>query len=312
MTLTSHRTQNFTAVGDGDDTGSDRDDRDQDPNYNTSHELPSSPTPAAYINRPIEDSSTPIPAPSNSNLPKVSPKPAPPPGNTFRNNTLHAFFNIPHQSTPPTTGRAPSTLKHKKSLGEEMKSPPLKKHKPPGTSKSAQYEAQARAAANNGDPIDPDKFSRFKDKILKLDPHADFLIGGDICAVRHSKCGGVKKQKTSYNTSYFVNHVVKCQGPSKKNAHTINVDRSVLTNFLQRPCPPADPNPPAHADSVARHCPGLTPELNPKISVYLVRSQAAGGGARPRRDIVHQLFGEEKKWGDLNERQWLRVSGPSR
>ena len=138
-----------------------------------------------------------------------------------------------------------------------------------------------RAAANNGDPIDPDKFLRFKDKILKLDPHADFLIGSDICAVCHLKCRGVKKRKTSYNTSYFVNHVEKCQGPSKKNAHTVNVDRSVLTNFLQCPCPPADPSPPAHADSVARRCPGLTPELNPKILVYLVRSQAAGGEHDP-------------------------------
>jgi len=85
MTLTSRCTQNFTAVGDGDDTGNDTDDRDQDPNYNGSHELPSSPTPAAYINQPIEDSSTPVPAPSNSNLPKVSPKPAPPPSNAFQN-----------------------------------------------------------------------------------------------------------------------------------------------------------------------------------------------------------------------------------
>lgn len=159
-------------------------------------------------------------------------------------------------------------------------------------------------AADNGAPIDPDKLSRFKSKILKLDPRAEFLIGGDVRLVRHSKCGGVKKQKAPYNISYFADHVKKCQGPSKKNAHTVNIDRSVLSSFLQRPHTSTDPDPP---DDALHACPGLTPERNPEISVYLTRSQAPGGGARPRRDIVHQLFGEERKWGDLDERQQLRV-----
>ena len=51
--------------------------------------------------------------------------------------------------------------------------------------------------------------------------------------VHHSKCGGVKKQKSLYNTSYFANHVEKCRGPTKKNAHIVNVNKSILTDFLQ-------------------------------------------------------------------------------
>jgi len=202
-----------------------------------------------------------------------------------------------------------STLKRKTSLDEKGKPPALKKHKPPGTSKSAQYEAQARAAAENGAPIDPDKFSRFKSKILKLDPRAEFLVGGDVRMVRHSKCGGAKKQKSPYNTSYFADHVEKCQGPSKKNAHTLNIDRSILTNFLQRqgPSTSTNCNPSARPDGIAHPCCGLTPEHDPRISVYLMRSQAAGGGSRPRQDIVNQLFGGEMKWADLNRRQQLRV-----
>ena len=68
-----------------------------------------------------------------------------------------------------------------------------------------------------------------------------------------------------------------------------------------------NPSPPAHPDSVTHPCSGLTSEWNPNISVYLMWSQVAGGGAWPCSDIVCQLFGEETKWGDLSEHQQLRV-----
>ena len=202
-----------------------------------------------------------------------------------------------------------STLKRKKLVDEIAKLLVSKKHKPPGTSKSAQYKARVRAVANNGAPVDHDKFSRFRLKILELDSHAKFLVGGDVRMVRHSKCGGVKKQKSPYNTSYFADHVEKCRGPSKKNAHIVNANRSILTNFFQQQHPGVSMNPTlsAHSDNITHPCCGLTPECSPQILVYLTRSQAAGGGARPRKDIIHQLFGVETKWTDLNEHQQLRV-----
>lgn len=285
--------------------------------YNTGHDLPSSPTPISPVSlspespltlaSPAQDTFSPTLTSSHIISDDVLSKPAPP-SDKVPPNTLHAFFGIPHRS-PSVTGPTSSIPKRKASSNEKAILPVSKKHKPLGTSKSAQYEAQARAAVDNGAPVDSNKFSQFKSKILKLDPHAEFLIGGDVRMVRHSKCGGVKKQKSPYNTSYFVEHVEKCRGPSKKNAHVTNINRSVLTNFLQRQPSgtPTDPSTSSRPNSIMHPCCGLTPEQNSQISVYLMRSQAIGGGARPRRDIVRQLFGEEMKWGDLNKHQQLRV-----
>lgn len=97
----------------------------------------------------------------------------------------------------------------------------------------------------------------------------------------------------------------------KKKAHAADVNRSVFAGFLQNrsSSTSTNPNPLACPDDItcSHPCGGLTSERYPQISIYLMRSQAVGGGARPRKDIVHQLFGEDVKWGDLNERQKLRV-----
>lgn len=193
---------------DNGNTSNSTNDEDQHCDYNGSCMLPSSPTPASHINLPVDIPLGPAPT-STQDVPnkhdptftsslnppaEAQSKPAPPLGDTLQN-TLHAFFNIPHQS-PSAMNHTSPTLKHKKSLDEKTKLLVSKKRKPPGTSKSAQYEAQARAVADNGAPIDSDKFLRFKSKILKLDPCAKFFVGGDVCMVHHSKCGGVKKQKS--------------------------------------------------------------------------------------------------------------------
>ena len=260
----------------------------------------------------VPSSPTPLPVAANdtshtSNTPTKSPaEPCFKPVERVQN-TLHAFFNIRGQP-PSIANPALSPLKRKKSLGEKAKLPVAKKQKPVGTSKSAQYKARARAAADSG-AIDCKKFSQFKLKILELDPRAEFLIGNDVRRVRHSKCGEVNRQKAPYNTTYFVNHVEKCQGPSKKNSHIVGVDRSVLSNFLQHQSSSTSPgpNPSTHSNSETRLCPGLTPEHDTRISDYLLRSQAAGGGAQPRKDIVQELFGEGAKWSNLDEREQKRV-----
>jgi len=54
-----------------------------------------------------------------------------------------------------------------------------------------------------------DKLLRFKFKILELDPHARFLIGGNVLMI-HSEHRGLEKQKGPYNTSKFAGHVKKC------------------------------------------------------------------------------------------------------
>lgn len=100
-------------------------------------------------------------------------------------------------------------------------------------------------------------------------------------------------------------------GPIKENAHVVNANRNILTSFLQHQNSPAPTSRNTLTGPNIIACPnpcgGLTCEQHSQISVYLMRSQAAGGGARPRKDIVHELFGEDVKWGDLNKRQQLRV-----
>ena len=94
--------------------------------------------------------------------------------------------------------------------------------------------------------------------------------------------------------------------PPKTKVHVANMDRNCLANFITR-------NAPAQLGSQATHphpdtnlpCPGLTSGYDPRIATYLTRSQAAGGGSRPRHVISQALF--KKLLGDLDEDKLTKV-----
>ena len=222
--------------------------------------------------------------------------------------TLHSYFkpsskHAPHN--PPTSPPRPPILKRQRLRDEEGDSPVSKKPRPQGTSKSALAEARSRAEADGG-VIDHQKFERFKKKILQLDPHAEFLIDNNPRFVLHSKCAEVNKQKAPYNTSNFANHVQICAGPSKKRAHVANTDRKSFNNFVvgNVPSPSTSRTTHMHKDETLP-CPGLTPEHDSRIATYLTRSQAAGGGSRPRHIISQDQF--SKGLGDLDKDELVRV-----
>ena len=123
--------------------------------------------------------------------------------------TLHSYFDLRVDCAcldpaPPTP--SPQALKRQRSHDESGDSSVSKRSHVQGTSKSALAEAKSGAEADKG-VIDHRKFEKFKKKILKLDPRAEFLIDDNPRIVLHSKCAGVNKQKVPYNTTNFVKHV---------------------------------------------------------------------------------------------------------
>ena len=280
------------------------------PNLNDSDEDITSDTSAPEASTHEEGTSSSPPPADHVPLGSLSPQqpllgtmPVPP------QRTLHGYFHLSAKHVlydPTPSPPRPQTLKRQRSQGEEGDLPMSKKSRPQGTSKSALAEAKSRAEADKG-VIDHQKFERFKKKILTLDPHAEFLVDNNPRFVLHSKCAEVNKQKAPYNTTNFINHVRACAGPSKKRVHVANTDKKCFTGFVSGgTCVPLT----GHATNLAEldtnlPCPGLTPEYDPKIATYLTRSQAAGGGSRPRHTISQEQFG--KSAGDLDKDELARV-----
>lgn len=229
--------------------------------------------------------------------------------------TLDNYFTLSAKRTPHNPIHLPPqppTLKRRRSKDDAGTSRTSKKSRPQGTSKSALAEAKSRAEADKG-IVDEKKFQQFKDKILLLDQYAEFLINNNPRFVRHSKCGEVSKQKATYNTTYFASHVQTCSGPAKKHLHVGNTDRKCFNSLITGKAAPAltgqvaqprlDPVPvPSHT---APPCPGLTPVHDQRIAKYLTRSQAAGGGSKPRHKIAQEEFA--KPLADLSETELARV-----
>lgn len=253
------------------------------------------------------------PPPSAGCIPSRSPSPWQPPLDVNvvpapSQKTLHSYFQLPTKHVPCDPTPPPPrqrTLKRQQSQDEEGNLSVSKKPRVQGTSKSALAEARSRAEANKG-IVDHQKFERFKKKILELDPHAEFLIDDNPRFVRHSKCADVNKQKVPYNTSNFANHVQTCTGPSKKRIHIANTDRKCFNNFIVESAsgPSTSQITRPHPDEILP-CPGLTPEYDSRIAIYLTRSQAAGGGSRPRYIISQEQFA--KTLTDLDKDELAKV-----
>ena len=247
---------------------------------------------------PTDDPTSGVPPlPSSQPLLSINITPAPP------QKTLHSYFRLPADPVPPPP--LPQILKRQQSQDEGSDSPPPKKPRVQGTSKSALAEAKYRAEADRG-VVDHQKLENFKKKILILDPYAEFLVNNNARFVLHSKCAGVNKQKAPYNTTNFVNHVQTCTGPPKKRAHIANTDKKCLTDFIAGDAPgPSTSRATGPHPEIDLPCPGLTPERDSRIPTYLTRSQAAGGGSRPRHTISRELFA--KPLGDLDKDEFAGI-----
>jgi hypothetical protein len=256
---------------------------------------------------PTGHSSLGPPSPPQSALSTDAANIAPPPA--LSQKTLHRFFNLSTKRAPQDLTHQPTrplALKRQRSRDESVL-PVLKKSRPQGTSKSALAEARDRADADMG-IVNEDRFQTFKNKILSLDSYAEFRVDNNPRAVRHSKCGEISMQKTPYNISVFTNHLQTCPGPPKIRLHAGNTNRKTFDNLFARNTPRSpigrvtQPHP---SHNVSLPCPGLTSNYDSKITNYLTRSQAAGGGSRARPAISQEKFG--KPLGQLNKEEFARV-----
>ena len=125
------------------------------------------------------------------------------------------------------------------------------------------------------------RLAKFQAKVIQDDPNAEFDLN-DLRRVRCSCCAAWITMRTLYEVRRWKEHrnSPKCQSQQQQGF----VNKSIR-NFFTSPAAKA------LMDIRKYPCPGLTRECNPRISRYLKRSLAAGGGAPSRSNITHVLFG---------------------
>ena len=157
----------------------------------------------------------------------------------------------------------------------------------PGQSRSATAARDLRQKVQSGEfKPDPGKLERWITRLQNLDPHVQ--VNNETAKhARHSRCGKWYTVKEPYDTTHFKKHVNDdCQKlkPTAaaempevgkwKEYFDIDVKNGTRPGNIQ-PIP----------------CPGLTDRDDTRISQYLGRSGAPGGGARSITDIAKQLYG---------------------
>lgn len=168
--------------------------------------------------------------------------------------------------------KQPKVLKEEKSLNV-------------GISKSATLEREQREQVKNDVfVLYPVKFSKWKVDILAMDKNA-VVDEKAVYWVRHSICGKTHKSKRSYDRTWFRRHVnVKCH----LLKHPAPAARTpILSQIIEKSAPLQRS---FVVTRVTRACPGLTSHDDPRITTYLRRSGASGGGARSITTISKILY----------------------
>lgn len=178
--------------------------------------------------------------------------------------------------------------------------------KPGAISRSTLASRQARASLRDGTFVpNPEQVHGFKDTILTMDLQAEFRITATSFEARHFRCGVYVKMKEPYNASRFDEHIGKCRGPNtekdgksnKLNGAGMRTD--AIRNFLNTQTTKTTP---AYHDLP---CPGLTDNTDHRVSRYLKRSAALGGGASNRTCGAKLLF--DKEYGELSDGEKKQV-----
>lgn len=166
-----------------------------------------------------------------------------------------------------------------------------------GISRSATAARDAMDTLKRGEfEIDPTRYDAWKEKILKLDPLAEF-DPDDIRSVRHSKCATIVKVKVPYDSTRFKAHVDKgCA------VHHAGAGMSTLKQRLQ-PTAPKAPKPPVFIEKTP--CPGVTEHDIDGVPAYLRRSGALGGGSRSVFKIAMGKF--KKAFSNLGQKHQRQV-----
>lgn len=165
----------------------------------------------------------------------------------------------------------------------------------------------------------------YEEKVRGMDRHAEFRYGQDGWFVFHSPCGKWEKMKEPYNTDRVTSHLARCKvlearrrdvlkgsavkGADSEEIHMPAPARSLhhwlsTTTPLQQSIPLVIPPQSIFEESP---CTGLTDAIDPRISVYLGRTGARGGGSRSETVIAQELYGSKTKFGKLTESKKEKV-----
>ncbi|KAJ3965299.1 hypothetical protein EV361DRAFT_955152 [Lentinula raphanica] len=200
------------------------------------------------------------------------------------------------RSTDDLSSESKPPKKSKKTGTSESPSD-ISSHGPIGLSRSARSEMASRVAADRGES-DAVKREEWKVDICRVDPYASFDEENHRVVIC-SRCNKPHKVKSNYNVSRFREHYEACR---KKNSKTVLRLTSELLTVTPQPVPARSPTRPQGKDR-PQPCPGLTDADNQRISTYLGRSAAPGGGSRPLSVISKELFGKSFRSLGPSERE---------
>lgn len=179
-----------------------------------------------------------------------------------------------------------------------------------GHSRSAVAERKQRAAISAGTfEVNDAYFSKFRDQILAVDRHAKFKPTQKL--VQHSKCGKWKTMKSAYSPLVFFKHAETCKGSQY----------GAITKFISTTeC--SDENGDDHRPERGyeeRACKGLTADVDNRITQYISRPGALGGGGRSVVFLAFHRFGktysalpeeQKKEIRQMNEAGWRWILKP--
>ena len=156
-----------------------------------------------------------------------------------------------------------------------------------GTSKSAVASRSLRKSVKSGTfSIKQEKFQNWRAKIVQSDHDAEF-DERDIWKIRHSVCGEWKRVKEPYDTTRWKKHLKTCEEEMKKKKIRVVKTPSLFSMGFMRVkvAKQTIEPPPIHVP-----CPGITEVDDGRVTKYLTRTAALGGGGRSLAVISKERF----------------------
>ncbi|KAK6980928.1 hypothetical protein R3P38DRAFT_3376544 [Favolaschia claudopus] len=202
------------------------------------------------------------------------------------------------EDAPTTAGlkrqRSEASASSAASVPTEKKPKKAKKPRAPtppnvGLSRAATWARETNEKIKNGTFVpDPTSDAEWREKILDIDPSAEFL---GPRSVRHSTCANPVTLKTAYDTTRFKEHIKRNCPRMKKGAgmSTLKTIFNLKASSSSQPTSRASrsvPNP----DEPDKPCPGITEADIPRVEKYLRRTGASGGGSRSVFKIAQEKF----------------------
>ncbi|TFY77278.1 hypothetical protein EWM64_g6734 [Hericium alpestre] len=164
--------------------------------------------------------------------------------------------------------------KHKKPKVER----PSQAKKAPTREKQGSKSEIVKAVINAVPPwFTDDDFVKFKKKVIKLDPKAEFS-SRDPRLVRCGRCGKWTEVRYKNSMDRFKEH------RQLKRCQATKIDQPSLSVFFPKSSPAKPKSEPSHP------CPGLGYTTDPHITIYLTRTAAPCGGVPHRSTLKVQVL----------------------